>query len=72
MVDKNLDYDDLVEADEAFFTGTAVDITPISNLDNKPIYTVKRGDITLQLQDKFHAILSGEDSKYESWLTYTT
>jgi branched-chain amino acid aminotransferase len=72
VVEKNLDYDDLVEADEAFFTGTAVEITPISNLDNKPINTGKRGDITLQLQDKFHAILSGEDSKYESWLTYTT
>ena len=72
VVEKNLDYDNLVEADEAFFTGTAVEITPISNLDNKPINTGKRGDITLQLQDKFHAILSGEDSKYESWLTYTT
>ena len=72
VVEKNLDYDDLVEADEAFFTGTAVEITPISNLDNKPINTGKRGEITLQLQDKFHAILSGEDSKYESWLTYTT
>jgi branched-chain amino acid aminotransferase len=72
VVEKNLDYNDLAEADEAFFTGTAVEITPISNLDNKPINTGKRGDITLQLQDKFHAILSGEDSKYESWLTYTT
>ena len=72
VVEKNLEYNDLVEADEAFFTGTAVEITPISNLDNKPINTGKRGDITLQLQDKFHAILSGEDSKYESWLTYTT
>ena len=72
VVEKDLDYDDLVEADEAFFTGTAVEITPISNLDNKPINTGKRGDITHQLQDKFHAILSGKDSKYESWLTYTT
>ena len=72
VVEKNLEYDDLVEADEAFFTGTAVEITPISNLDNKPINKGKRGDITLQLQDKFHEILSGEDSKYESWLTYTT
>ena len=72
VLEKNLNYDDLVEADEAFFTGTAVEITPISNLDNKPINTGKRGDITSQLQDKFYAILSGEDSKYESWLTYTT
>jgi len=72
VVEKDLAYDDLVEADEAFFTGTAVEITPISNLDNKPINTGKRGDITHQLQDKFHAILSGKDSKYESWLTYTT
>ena len=72
VVEKNLDYADLSEADEAFFTGTAVEITPITKLDNKVINTGLRGDITFQLQEKFQEILSGHDTAYESWLTYTT
>ena len=72
VVEKNLDYADLSEADEAFFTGTAVEITPITKLDNKVINTGLRGDITFQLQEKFQEILSGHDTTYESWLTYTT
>ena len=72
VVEKNLDYADLSEADEAFFTGTAVEITPITKLDNKVINTGLRGDITFQLQEKFQEILSGHDIAYESWLTYTT
>ena len=72
VVEKNLDYADLSEADEAFFTGTAVEITPITKLDNKVINTGLRGDITFQLQQKFQEILSGHDTAYESWLTYTT
>ena len=72
VVEKNLDYADLSEADEAFFTGTAVEITPITKLDNKVINTGLRGDITFQLQERFQEILSGHDTAYESWLTYTT
>ena len=72
VVEKNLDYADLSEADEAFFTGTAVEITPITKLDNKVLNTGLRGDITFQLQEKFQEILSGHDTAYESWLTYTT
>jgi branched-chain amino acid aminotransferase len=72
VVEKNLDYADLAKADEAFFTGTAVEITPITKLDNSFINTGQRGDITFQLQEKFQEILSGHDTAYESWLTYTT
>ncbi len=72
VFEKNLDYADLSEADEAFFTGTAVEITPITKLDNKVINTGLRGDITFQLQEKFQEILSGHDTAYKSWLTYTT
>ena len=66
-----IDYDDLLNADEAFFTGTAVEITPITIVDNKPVNNGERGNITKELQDKFQQIISGEDSSYESWLTYT-
>ena len=68
--EKNLDYDELLNADEAFFTGTAVEITPISKLDNISINNGSRGKITKQLQVKFQEIISGHDKFYKSWLTY--
>ena len=68
--EKNLDYDELLNADEAFFTGTAVEITPISNLDNNLINNGSRGKITKLLQEKFQEIISGHDKFYQSWLTY--
>ncbi len=68
--EKNLDYDELLNADEAFFTGTAVEITPISKLDNNSINNGSRGEITKQLQEKFQEIISGNDRFYQSWLTY--
>ena len=68
--EKNLDYDELLNADEAFFTGTAVEITPISKLDNNLINNGSRGEITKQLQEKFQEIISGHDKFYQSWLTF--
>lgn len=68
--EKDISYDDFLNADEAFFTGTAVEITPISKLDDKQINDGERGCITKELQNKFQQIISGEDSKYKSWLTY--
>ncbi len=68
--EKNLDYDELLNADEAFFTGTAVEITPISKLDNNSINNGSRGKITKLLQEKFQEIISGHDKFYQSWLTY--
>ena len=68
--EKNLDYDELLNADEAFFTGTAVEITPISKLDNNSINNGSIGEITKQLQGKFQEIISGYDKSYQSWLTY--
>ena len=70
ILEKDISYDDFLNADEAFFTGTAVEITPISKLDDKHINDGKRGCITKELQNKFQQIISGEDSKYKSWLTY--
>ena len=70
ILEKDISYDDFLNADEAFFTGTAVEITPISKLDDKHINDGERGCITKELQNKFQQIISGEDSKYKSWLTY--
>ena len=68
--EKNLEYDDLLNADEAFFTGTAVEITPISKLDNNSISNGSRGEITQRLQEKFQEIIYGQDKSYQNWLTY--
>ena len=71
VIEKNIKFEDLVNADEAFFTGTAVEITPVTSLNGEPINNGKRGEITKQLQDKFQEIISGNNARYENWLTYT-
>ena len=69
--EKDLRYEDLKNADEAFFTGTAVEITPITKLDQSSINDGKRGPITKFLQDSFMNIVSGQNLKYSNWLTFT-
>ena len=71
VIEKNIKFEDLVHADEAFFTGTAVEITPVTSLNGEPINNGKRGEFTKQLQDKFQEIISGNNASYENWLTYT-
>ena len=69
--EKDLRYEDLKNADEAFFTGTAVEITPITKLDQSRINDGKRGPITKILQDSFMNIVSGQNLNYSNWLTFT-
>ena len=71
VIEKNIKFEDFVDADEAFFTGTAVEITPVTSLNGEPINNGKRGKVTKQLQDKFQEIISGNNASYENWLTYT-
>ena len=69
--EQDLRYEDLKNADEAFFTGTAVEITPITKFDQSTINNGKRGPITKILQDSFMNIVSGQNLKYSNWLTFT-
>ena len=69
--EKNIKFEELVDADEAFFTGTAVEITPVTTLNGKYINNGKRGKITKKLQEAFQEIISGKNPSYNSWLTYT-
>jgi len=71
VIEKNIKFEDFVNADEAFFTGTAVEITPVTSLNGEPINNGKRGEVTKQLQDKFQEIITGNNASYENWLTYT-
>ncbi|MDQ7786585.1 MAG: branched-chain amino acid transaminase [Thermodesulfovibrionales bacterium] len=61
--------DELYIADEAFFTGTAAEITPIRELDGRVIGQGKPGRITKKLQSIFFDIVKGKNKKYKSWLT---
>ena len=61
--------DELYIADEAFFTGTAAEITPIREVDGRTIGNGKPGGITKKLQSLFFDIVRGKNKKYESWLT---
>ena len=70
VIETNLKYEDLVMADEAFFTGTAVEVTPITSIDSNKIGSGKRGEISHILQQKYSEIVAGKDVVYSSWLTY--
>ena len=63
-----LDLEDLVSADEAFFTGTAVEVTPIREVDETVIGKRTPGFVTEEIQRVFFAATSGEDRRYNDWL----
>lgn len=65
----DLTFDHLLEADEAFFSGTAVEITPITKANETTIGTGAIGPITEILQSKYLDIVCGNDAQYAHWLT---
>jgi branched-chain amino acid aminotransferase len=62
--------DELYLADEAFFTGTAAEVTPIREVDGRVIGPGKPGPITQKLQEAFFKVVKGQDQSYGRWLTY--
>jgi len=64
--------DEIYIADEAFFTGTAAEITPIRALDNRPIGQGSRGPVTAKLQAIYFDAVKGNSTKYERWLSYVS
>ncbi|MGZ5259770.1 MAG: branched-chain amino acid transaminase, partial [Burkholderiales bacterium] len=60
--------DDLYIADEAFFTGTAAEVTPIRELDGRIIGEGKRGPITTRIQKAFFESVTGKSEKHHGWL----
>jgi branched-chain amino acid aminotransferase len=63
-----LHLEDLLSADEAFFTGTAVEVTPISEIDGRQVGTGARGPITKEIQEAFFAATQGRHPLYKDWL----
>ena len=65
---KRITRDDLYIADEAFFTGTAAEVTPIREVDSRTIGVGKIGPITAKLQQAFFDVVNGKNDKYRDWL----
>ncbi len=70
LVEKRITRDEVYIADEAFFTGTAAEVTPIREVDGRQIGTGRRGPITERLQQRFFDVVHGRIPEYEEWLTY--
>ncbi len=62
--------DEVYIADEAFFTGTAAEVTPIKDVDNYTIGNGKRGAMTKQLQEAYFDVVYGRNNKYKNLLTF--
>ncbi|MGB6106195.1 MAG: branched-chain amino acid transaminase [Pusillimonas sp.] len=69
LLTKRLTRDDLYIADEAFFTGTAAEVTPIREVDRRVIGQGTRGPITEKLQQAFFDVVNGKNPKYHHWLS---
>ncbi|MFC7299036.1 branched-chain amino acid transaminase [Herminiimonas aquatilis] len=69
VIEKRITRDEVYCADEAFFTGTAAEVTPVRELDNRAIGEGKRGAITEKLQTVFFDAVAGRAPQYSHWLT---
>jgi branched-chain amino acid aminotransferase len=65
----NISVDDVKSSDEAFFTGTAAEVTPIIQVDNVKINDGKPGEITKKIQKIYFDLIRGKVDEYSSWLT---
>jgi branched-chain amino acid aminotransferase len=70
VMERNLSRFDLYTAEEAFYTGTAAEVVPIREIDDRTVGSNGRGPITKELQQTFFGAARGDDPKYEHWLAY--
>jgi branched-chain amino acid aminotransferase len=68
-IERSIDRSELYVADEAFFTGTAAHVSPIIEVDERPVGNGKVGKITAKLQELYFQIIQGKNPKYQSWCT---
>ncbi len=69
VIEKRITRDEVYSADEAFFTGTAAEVTPIRELDRRSIGSGTAGPITKQLQKLYFDAVTGKSAKHADWLT---
>ena len=70
IVEQQFTRDELYSADEAFFCGTAAEVTPIREVDRRVIGAGSAGPVTKDLQKKYFEVITGGNPKYTDWLTY--
>ena len=70
VIEKRITRDEVYIADEAFFTGTAAEVTPIRELDGRSIGRGSRGEVTELLQNQFFDQVHGRRKEHPEWLTY--
>ncbi|MDX1777329.1 MAG: branched-chain amino acid transaminase [Thermodesulfobacteriota bacterium] len=70
VVEQRFTRDELYIADEAFFTGTAAEITPIREVDDRTIGRGERGPVTEHIQKTFFDVVQGKNDHYKDWLSY--
>jgi branched-chain amino acid aminotransferase len=70
VIAKRLTRDDIYIADEAFFTGTAAEVTPIRELDNRTIGSGSRGPVTTRIQSLFFDVVNGKVPAHADWLSH--
>ncbi len=68
VIEERFTRDELYTADEAFFTGTAAELTPIREVDDRKIGTGSRGPVTANIQGAFFDVIKGKNAKYQKWL----
>jgi len=68
--ERRITRDEVYICDEAFFSGTAAEVTPIRELDNRPIGTGSRGPVTEKLQSLYFDTVGGKNNKHADWLTH--
>jgi branched-chain amino acid aminotransferase len=67
--EKDITYEELIQSDEVFFSGTAVEITPISKIDDVIIGSGSIGPVTEKLQNLYSDIVTGKNEVYKGWLS---
>ena len=72
VVEKNLKIDELINSDEAFFTGTAAEVVPINSIDNKVLGNGSRGPITKKLQSTYFDQVRGLRKENANWHTFVS
>lgn len=70
VVERNLTRSDIYTADEAFLTGTAAEVTPIREVDDRALTAGGRGPVTKEIQETYFGAVKGEIAKYEPWVEY--
>ncbi|MFT7224320.1 MAG: branched-chain amino acid aminotransferase, partial [Cellvibrionaceae bacterium] len=70
IIEKRITRDEVYIADEVFFTGTAAEVTPVREIDNRTVGDGGRGPLTEKLQSLYFDVVHGRNETYKNWLTH--